>query len=112
MNNPAWNNEVKRRSQEWKTHITEWLDVKKIPVLVVGYENLINDTYTELKRMLDFTEYPYSKGDVLCAVKSSGTFHRKHKNDSNVYSPELQQIILNVIKQVDQKLLRYNISLL
>ena len=103
---------MKRRCQDWRVHITEWLKVKKIPVLVVGYDNLINDTYTELKRMLDFVEYPYSEDNVLCAVKSSESFHRKHMKDLQVYSPELQQTVVNVIKQVNQNLLKYNISLL
>ena len=67
-------------SQDWKVHITQWLNVTQIPVLVVGFENLKNDTYTELKRMLDFLGYPYSEDNVLCAIKSpTETFHRKHK---------------------------------
>ena len=113
VNNPAWNKEVKKRSQDWKVHITQWLNVTQIPVLVVGFENLKNDTYTELKRMLDFLGYPYSEDNVLCAIKSpTETFHRKHKKDLNVFSPELQKIIVNDIKQVNAKLLKHNISLL
>ena len=89
-----------------------WLNEAQFPVLVVGYENLKNNTYTELKRMLDFVEYPYSKNDILCAVKSSEAFHRKHKKDLHVYSPELQQMVINYIKAVDEILLKHNISLL
>ena len=86
-------------------------------MLVVGYDNLKNNTYTELKRMLDFVEYSYSEDNVLsllCAVKSSEYFHRKHMllKDLQVYSPELQQTVVSVIKQVNQNLLKYNISLL
>ena len=81
-------------------------------MLVVGYDNLMNDTYTELKRMLDFVEYPYSEDNVLCAVKSSENFHRKHMKDLQVYSTELQQTVVSVIRQVYQNLLKYNISLL
>ena len=113
VNNVGWNKEVKGKSQEWKVHITQWLKVTEIPVLVVGYENLINNTYTELKRMLDFLGYPYSKDDVLCAIKSPNeNFHRKHTKDSHVFSPELKQIIISNIKQVNANLLKHNISLL
>lgn len=89
-----------------------WLSVAQFPVLVVGYENLKNNTYAELKRMLDFVEYPYSEDNVLCAVKSSEAFHRKHKKDLHVYSPELQQMVINYIKTVNEMLLKHNISLL
>lgn len=63
--------------------------------------------------MLDFLEYPYSEDDVLCAVKNSGeTFHRKHtRKEVHPYSTELQNFVLNEIKQVDTALLKQNISL-
>ena len=91
----------------------QWLNVKEFPVLVIGYENLVKDTYTELKRMLDFIGYPYNEDDVLCAVKNSGgSFHRNHtKKRVNPYSPQLQEIVLNQIKKIDAELLEHNISL-
>ena len=112
-NNPAWDRKVKQKFQQWKVHITQWLKVAKIPVLVVGFENLKNDTYTELKRMLDFLGYPYSKENILCAIKShSESFHRKHTKDSHAFSPELRQSIVNDMKLVNANLLKHNISLL
>ena len=101
------------KSDRWENHVKHWLDVTEVPVLIVGYENLVKDTYTELKRMLDFIAYPYSEDDVLCSIKSSGeTFHRNHKKSSiNPYSPELQKYVLNRIKHVDASLLEHNISL-
>ena len=63
--------------------------------------------------MLDFIGYPYSKEDILCAVKSStGTFHRVHKKKSTQpYSPELQELVLSRIKEVEADLLQHNISI-
>ena len=113
VNNSAWYREVRRRSLEWKAHVTQWLKVTKVPILVVGFENLKNDTYTELKRMLDFLGYPYSEDNVLCAIKShSESFHRKHTKDLDVFSPELQKIIVSNIKQINANLRKHNISLL
>ena len=63
--------------------------MKEYPVLIVGYENLMKNTYTELKKMLDFIGYPYSEDDILCTVKSSGeNFHRNH-----IYKETLQSIL-------------------
>ena len=63
--------------------------------------------------MLDFLEYPYSEDDILCTVNYSGeAFHRKHtKQQVNPYSPELQEFVLNEIKDIDASLLKHNISL-
>ena len=91
----------------------QWLSYKQFPVLIVGYENLRRDTYTELKRMLDFIGYPYSEEDVLCTVRNSGeAFHRNHtRKDLQPFSSELQNFVLEAIKQVDDDLLKHNISL-
>ena len=110
-NNPAWDREVKSKFHLWKVHVTQWLKKTNFPVLIVGFDNLRNDTYTELKRMLDFLGYPYSKENILCAIKShSERFHRKHTKDSHVFSPELQQSIVNDMKDISVYLLKHNIS--
>ena len=112
VNNSAWDRTVKSKFQQWKTHITRWLKVTNTPVLVVGFENLKNNTFTELKRMLDFLGYPYSDDNVVCAIKSpSEKFHRKHTKDSHAFSPALRQSMVNSMKELNTDLLRHNISL-
>ena len=112
-NNVAWKNKVRKEAREWRIHITQWLNYKQAPVHIVGYENLKKNTYTELKKMLDFMGHPYTEEDLSCAVKGSGdTFHRNHtRKNLHPFSPDLQQYVLNEIKQVDARLLKYNISL-
>ena len=113
-NSVGWGNKVKGASNKWAKIVGAWLNTKKFPVLIVGYENLMKDTYTELKRMLDFIEYPYSEDDVLCAVnKSAEGFHRNHSKRylSNPFSPEVQNFVLDQIKTIDASLLKHDISL-
>ena len=90
----------------------KWLSFSQVPVLIVGYENMKKDSYTEIKKMLDFIGYPYTENDVLCAVKSSGeAFHRNHtRKHGHPYSQELQNYVLNAIKEVDTRLLKHHIS--
>ena len=111
--NPAWEAYVKKQSRSWKSNVMQWLSHRQFPVLIVGYDNLKRDTYTELKRMLDFIGYPYSEEDVLCTVRNSGeAFHRNHtRKDLRPFPPELQNFVLNEIKQVNNILLKHNISL-
>lgn len=112
-NDSGWEPKVKRASNKWKRIVRQWLNVKDFPVLIVGYENLINNTYVELKRMLDFVGHPYTEESVFCTIKKSGeVFHRNHtKKQENPYSPELQKFVLDQIKEIDASLLEHNISL-
>ena len=90
----------------------KWLSFSQVPVLIVGYENMKKDSYTEIKKMLDFIGFPYTENEILCAVKSSGeTFHRNHtRKYGHPYSQELQNYVLDVIREVDTRLLKHNIS--
>ena len=111
-NNSKWESYVKNQSLAWKNEVKQWLSNKQYPILIVGYENLQRNTHKELKKMLDFLGRPYTEDDILCAVKSSEDFHRKHtKKDVHPYSPELQKFVRNEIEQVDAALLIHNISL-
>ena len=111
-NNPTWNNQVRKQAREWRIQVMQWLNYKQLPVLFVGYNNLKKNTYAELKRILDFLGYPYTEESLLCTVKTGETFHRNHtRKNLKPFSPELQQFVLNEIKQVDAGLLKHNISL-
>ena len=113
-NTTGWAYKVKKVSTKWKNIVSAWIGKKEYPVLVIGYENLVQNTYGELKKMLDFIGYPYTEDDILCTVKSAGEgFHRSHtKKRYNPFPPALQDFVLNhVIKDVDALLLKYNISL-
>ena len=110
VGNSNWTTRVKGQSQAWKKHVSQWLNTRGIPVLFVGYENLRNDTYTELKRMLDFLGYPYSDEDVLCTVRRRDeSFHRNHTKEIHPYSPELQTFVNSQIKQINNGLQKHNI---
>ena len=38
----------------WKTNVKSWVENKKFPVLVLKYEDLIDDTYLTFKKVIDF----------------------------------------------------------
>jgi len=79
--------------------------------LVIKYENLVTDLHTELKRMMEFLELPYTKDDLQCTIKSTiEGFHRKRKNDVDPYTPELRKIVLKQVQLANKILHPYNIS--
>ena len=113
VNDTAWESWVKEKSEKWKKQVKQWLQYKEDPVLIAGYDNLMKNTYSELKKMLDFIGYPYTEDDIKCAVKSAAEdFHRNHtKKHPNLYPPDLQNYVLNRIKEIDADLRKHNISI-
>lgn len=101
-----------RESREWRIHVQHWLMFTQLPVLFVGYENLVKDTYIELKRILDFIGYPYSEEDVLCTINKYGEVDSVYTEQLNSYSPDLQEFVIDQIKDVDASLLKHDISIL
>ena len=84
---------------------------KKVPTLVVQYERLSTDLYTELKRMVDFLGVPYTENDLQCTVSSSSdTFHRKHHETTYPYTKKQRELVLQKIQSVNKILQPYNIS--
>jgi len=82
-----------------------------VPTVVVQYERLSTNLYTELKKMLDFLGVSYTESDIQCAIKSTTeTFHRKHNKQFYPYTPEQRQVVLQEIQNVSEILHKYNIT--
>ena len=108
-NTSDWIAMVKVESHIWRETNEEWLSVTNIPVLMIGYENLVKNTNAELRKMLDFLKHPYTEDDIQCAVNNAALFHRNHTRRVNPYNPEVENFVLNEIKKIDQRLQKHGI---
>ena len=78
---------------------------------MVKFENLLTDLHTQLKRMMEFLEFPYTEDDLQCNIKSTiDGFHRKRKNVSDPYTPEQRKFVMAQIRLANEILHSYNIS--
>ena len=78
--------------------------------MVIQYERLSTNLYTELRKMLDFLGVSYTESDIQCTIKSTTeTFHRKHDKNFDPYTPEQRRLILREIQAVGKILHKYNI---
>ena len=106
-----WQKYLKTFANWWERNIQRWIGEKKVPTLVVQYERLHTDLYTELKRMVDFLGVPYTENDLQCAVNSnSEIFHRKHHETIDPYTKKQRELFLQKIQSVNKILQPYNIS--
>jgi len=80
---------------------------------VVKYENLLTDLHSELKRMMEFLEFPFTEDDLQCTINSTFEgFHRKHNNKKviNPYTPQQRKVVSAQVELANEILRHYNIS--
>ncbi|XP_006825198.1 sialate:O-sulfotransferase 1-like [Saccoglossus kowalevskii] len=95
-----WHNSSKKTMDWWRDVAKFWLTLYEKPILVVHYEDLVNDTVGELTRMLDFLHVPQKERRIDCVRnKLEGGFHR-HSNVNQelqfaAFTPEMRSEIKN-----------------
>ena len=72
------------------------------PILVVKYEDLKSDVLTQLKRMLEFLNVPYSDEELEKRLSEDYRgFHRLHKRDDfEHFTPEQRQFVLTGVQEM------------
>ena len=75
---------VASQTLQWQQLVLTWVvDAMDRPVLVVKYEDLVENTQVELKRMLDFLQVPYKSSELeMVEFYNEDTFIPKKKSTS------------------------------
>ena len=74
--NPEWSKFVRHKAQFWYEYFTSWFFTGH-PTLLVYYDDLKANTLKEVKRMLDFLNFPYS--DEVVASRLAASFDKFHR---------------------------------
>jgi len=112
-NNYDWNQFIVTRMEVFYALYHYWLVDVNIPVLVIKYEDMLEDVSANLRRMLDFLKVHYSEEDFSCVEHNQmKKFYRhKHHTDSAELFTEIQhQIVLNRLRLVEPLLNMYNVT--
>ena len=88
----------------WRLRLRNWVTdsmQQHLPVHVVRYEDLINDTVKEVGRMLDFLNINYNKEDLGNKLRDDFTvFKREHSQDDfEHYSPQQKLHMKSVLQE-------------
>ena len=104
--NRAWNVFVKTKIKKWQYYFMGWLiGGKGHPVLVVRYEDLKTDSFSQVKRMLEFLKVPYSEEELeKRMMQDVKIFHRKHQDTFQHFTPGQRAIVLSSIEMIIQLL--------
>ena len=75
------------------------------PMLTVFFEDLQQDTVREVKRMLDFLEYPYSGAELQASLEEGfNQFYRNHTDTFHHFTPDQKEAYNTVIAGTVQRL--------
>ncbi len=64
-------NQLKQELSDWSGHVTSWLDESGLPVLVLRYEDMLDDTFSSFKNALEFAGMHKSDKEIKEAIKAS-----------------------------------------
>jgi len=101
-------------SNEWQNHIKQWLGSNDRPTMVIQYENLFTNLVGELKRILEFLEFPYTDDTIQCVLSSQSSrnsFYRNHDKGFDPYTASQKENILHHIENVNKILQSHKLAL-
>ena len=106
--NEEWNKFVSYKARWWKDLIDNWY-ISGHPALVVKYNDLKSNALREIKRMLDFLNFPYTDEEVSKKMaKTFDTFHRSSHAEFEHYTPEQRANINRVLQETVELLKEQN----
>jgi hypothetical protein len=65
------NNQVRQRLLSWSLHVKSWVDQSKLPIHVVRYEDMYEDSFKTFKQATSFIGMDASNEDILSAIQKS-----------------------------------------
>ena len=82
-----------------------------LPMLTVFFEDLQENAVREVRRMLDFLEYPYSEDKLQASLKEGfSQFYRNHTDSFRHFTPDQQESFNAVITGTVQRLRQCNLE--
>ena len=106
-----WKRYAISAAYRYQRTVERWLKEPTIPTIVVRYEDLVTDTRTQLQRMLEFLQYPYTKERLDCVINHQvETFHRKHNHEFDPFTTRQRQKLHDVMKAIEPLLNKHGTS--
>ena len=102
--NTSWNNFVHEQAMIWEQTILAWITNNyDHPVLVVKYEDVKKNTESELRRILDFLQVPYSSSRLKEVVaRGYHMYRRKHSELFDHYTSGQRDTVTSAIHRVSK----------
>jgi hypothetical protein len=64
-------NQLRQDLLNWSGHVGSWINDSGLPVVVLRYEDMLEDPYREFKKALDFIGLEFPENKIRCAIENS-----------------------------------------
>ncbi|MBI5539773.1 MAG: sulfotransferase domain-containing protein [Bacteroidia bacterium] len=78
-----YNQQVRQRLLTWSGHVKSWTEQNHFPVLVICYEDILQNPVAEFKKILNFLSIPYNDEKFLNAIAFSSFDNIKKAEKEN-----------------------------
>ena len=75
--------QVRQKLLSWSQHVNSWINQTEIPVLVMRYEDMLNDAYACFKTALEFLEIECDDAKLIQAIEFS-SFQELKKQENEI----------------------------
>jgi hypothetical protein len=72
-------NQLEQNLLSWKEHVNSWMNNKEIPVLILRYEDMKENTLATFKKAVQFLKWDYSDADIQKAIELSSFKNLKNQ---------------------------------
>lgn len=101
-NNSKWEHFVHEEAMTWYQTVKGWvMNNMKHPILVVKYEDMVQNTKLELERILEFVQVPYSRQQLVRVVEAGyREYKRPHDVEFEHYTVKQKEYVCSLVAAV------------
>ena len=63
--------QTRQKLGSWSNHVNSWIELSKLPVYVIRYEDMLNDPLNTFKGAVDFLKLDYGEAEIRSAIDNS-----------------------------------------
>lgn len=76
-------NQLRQELQSWSNHVISWIDQSGLPLIVVRYEDLVNDPISNFKSIMSFLGWTHTEEEIIRSVKNSEIDNLRNQEKEN-----------------------------
>lgn len=106
-NGKVWQDFVIDKAREWENMNMDWVKNFHGPILVVFYNDLVQNLEQELTRMMDFLKVSFTKEDLECALNRKEGIYKRKKRNGDLRKLVYNSFLTSVVNKRKNKVLQY-----
>jgi len=63
--------QLRQKLGTWSDHVNSWINQKDIPILIIRYEDMLDNTYNIFEKVINFINVDFDKNRLINAINNS-----------------------------------------